>query len=178
MSVGRQGLWSVPGDGVLARQRDLILLSAIDEHGLLDNLLDLLAKTSEVGGDGRRFADAVEDLIEGDETWGGSEEGQPGPAVVAFGPAGAGLAVTVCGTAWAPSRSTRAFHECAISTTLRAGLTVPSALETCTMATNFVLGPSSFSNSSSNSSPSSLIGATRSLAPCCSQRICQGTMLE
>ena len=101
VSVGRQGLWSVPGDGVLARQGDLILLSAIDEHGLLDNLLDLLAKTSEVGGDGRRFADAVEDLIEGDETWGGSEEGQPGPAVIAFGPVGAGLSVTVSGTAWA-----------------------------------------------------------------------------
>jgi FHA domain len=100
-SVGRQGLWSLPGDGVLARQGDLILLSAIDERGLLDNLLDLLAKTSEVGGDGRRFVDAVEDLIEGDETWGAGDEGEPGPAVIAFGPAGAGLAVTVSGTAWA-----------------------------------------------------------------------------
>ena len=100
-SVGRQGLWSLPGDGVLARQGDLILLSAIDERGLLDNLLGLLAKTSEVGGDGRRFVDAVEDLIEGDETWGAGDEGEPGPAVIAFGPAGAGLAVTVSGTAWA-----------------------------------------------------------------------------
>ena len=100
-SVGRQGLWSLPGDGVLARQGDLILLSAVDEHGLLDNLLDLLTKTSEVGGDGRRFVDAVEDLIEGDETWGAGDEGEPGPAVIAFGPAGAGLAVTVSGTAWA-----------------------------------------------------------------------------
>ena len=100
-SVGRQGLWSVPGDGVLARQRDLILLSAIDERGLLDSLLDLLAKTSQAGGDGRRYVDAVEDLIESDETWGAGDEGQPGPAVVAFGPAGAGLAVTVSGTAWA-----------------------------------------------------------------------------
>ena len=101
VSVGRQGLWSLPGDGVLARQGDLILLSAIDERGLLDHLLGLLAKTSEAGGDGRRFVDAVEDLVEGDETWGAGEEGQPGPAVVAFGPAGAGLAVTVSGTAWA-----------------------------------------------------------------------------
>jgi len=100
-SVGRQGLWSVPGDGVLARQGDLILLSAIDERGLLDSLLDLLAKTSQAGGDGRRYVDAVEDLIEDDETWGAGDEGQPGPAVVAFGPAGAGLAVTVSGTAWA-----------------------------------------------------------------------------
>jgi FHA domain len=101
VSVGRQGLWSVPGDGVLARQGDLIVLSAVDERGLLDNLLGLLAKASEAGGDGRRFVDAVEDLVEGDETWGAGEEGQPGPAVVAFGPAGAGLAVTVSGTAWA-----------------------------------------------------------------------------
>jgi FHA domain len=101
VSVGRQGLWSVPGDGVLARQGDLILLSAIDEHGLLDNLLDLLASTSEAGGDGRRFVDAVEELIEGDESWGAGDEGQRGPAVVAFGPVGAGLAVTVSGTAWA-----------------------------------------------------------------------------
>jgi hypothetical protein len=100
-SVDRQGLWSLPGDGVLARQGDLILLGAVDERGLLDNLLDLLAKTSKVGGDGRRFVDAVEDLIEGDETWGAGDEGEPGPAVIAFGPAGAGLAVTVCGTAWA-----------------------------------------------------------------------------
>src|SRR5262249_10909804 len=43
----------------------------------------------------------VEDLVEGDETWGAGDEGQPGPAVVAFGPVGAGLAVTVSGTAWA-----------------------------------------------------------------------------
>jgi hypothetical protein len=100
-SVGRQGLWSVPGDGVLARQGDLILLGAIDERGLLDGLLDVLAKTSEAGGDGRRFVDAVEDLIESDETWGAGDDGQPGPAVIAFGPAGAGLAVTVSGTAWA-----------------------------------------------------------------------------
>jgi hypothetical protein len=101
VSVGQQGLWSVPGDGVLARQGDLILLSAIDERGLLDNLLDLLAKASAAGGGGRRFVDGVEDLVEGDETWRADDEGQPGPAVVAFGPVGAGLAVTVSGTAWA-----------------------------------------------------------------------------
>lgn len=100
-SVGRQGLWAVPGDGVLARQGDLILLSAIDERGLLEKLLDVLAKTSEGGGDGRRFADAVEVLVESDGTWGGGNEGQPGPAVIAVGPVGAGLAVTVSGTAWA-----------------------------------------------------------------------------
>jgi hypothetical protein len=100
-SAGRQGLWSVPGNGVLARQGDLILLSAIDERGLVDKLLDSLAKTSEGGGDGRRFAAAVEDLVESDETWGGGHEGQPGPAVIAIGPVGARLAVTVSGSAWA-----------------------------------------------------------------------------
>ena len=49
---------------MLARQGNLILLSAIDERGLVEKLLDSLAKTSEGGGDGRRFADAVEDLVE------------------------------------------------------------------------------------------------------------------
>src|ERR1700684_3767208 len=99
--VDRQGLWSVPGNGVLARQGDLILLSAIDERGLVEKLLDSLAKTSEGGGDGRRFADAVEDLVESDETWDGGHEGEPGPAVIAVGPEGDGLSVIVSGTAWA-----------------------------------------------------------------------------
>ena len=100
-SVSRPGLWSVPGNGVLARQGDLILLSAIDEPRLAEKLLDSLANTSEGGGDGRRFADAVEVLVESDETWGGRHEGQPGPAVIAVGSVGAGLAVIVSGTAWA-----------------------------------------------------------------------------
>jgi FHA domain len=100
-SVNRLGLWSVPGNGVLARQGDLILLSAIDERGLVEKLLDSLVKTSRGGGDGRRFTDAVEDLIESDVTWGGAHEGQLEPAVIAIGPVGAGIAVIVSGTAWA-----------------------------------------------------------------------------
>jgi hypothetical protein len=100
-SSGRQGLWAIPGDGVLARQGDLVLLSTIDERGLLDKLLGLLAETSGSGGDGRRFADAVEGLIESDETWGGARGGQPVPAIITVGPAAAGLAVAVSGTAWA-----------------------------------------------------------------------------
>ena len=99
--VNRQGLWSVPGNGVLARQGEMILLSAIDERGLVEKLLDSLAKTSEGGGDGRRFADTVEDLVESDETWSHGHEGGPGPAVIAIGPEGDGLAVIVSGTAWA-----------------------------------------------------------------------------
>jgi hypothetical protein len=86
---------------VLARQGNLSLLSTIDERGLVEKLLDSLAKTSEGGGDGRHFADAVEDLVESDETWGGGHDGQPGPAVIAISPAGAALAVFVSGTAWA-----------------------------------------------------------------------------
>ncbi|MBO0809837.1 MAG: hypothetical protein J2P32_16195, partial [Actinobacteria bacterium] len=98
---GRQhGLWPVPGDGVLARHGNLVLLSGIDEHGLIDSLLDLLARTSEAGGDGRALVAAVVAAITGDRSW-GSAQGWPAPALLAFGPAGAGLAVTVSGTAWA-----------------------------------------------------------------------------
>src|SRR5258708_7473726 len=50
--------------------------------------------------------------------------------------------------------------------------------ETCVTATILVRGPSRFSKSSSSNSPLSLIGATRSLAPFSSHRICQGTILE
>src|SRR5580692_1871438 len=39
----------------------------------------------------------------------------------------------MCGTAWAPSSSTRAFTRRAASTILRTGFTVPSALETWDM---------------------------------------------
>lgn len=99
--VSRQGLWSVPGNGVLAREGDLILLSAIDERGLVEKVLDSLARSSAGGDDGRHFADAVEEVVERDETWGDGHDGQPGPAVIAIGPVGAGLTVTVSGTAWA-----------------------------------------------------------------------------
>ncbi|MBO0771303.1 MAG: hypothetical protein J2P35_07590, partial [Actinobacteria bacterium] len=98
---GRQhGLWPVPGDGVLARHGNLVLLSSIDEHGFIESLLDLLARTSEAGGDGRAFVDAIVAAVTGDRSW-GSAQGWPAPALLAFGPAGAGMAVTVSGTAWA-----------------------------------------------------------------------------
>lgn len=92
-------LWSIPGDGVLARQGDLVLLSDIDEAGFVDSLLGVLARVSEAGGDGRALADAVGAALEDDRSWGAGRE--PGPAVVAFGPAGAGLVAMVSGTAWA-----------------------------------------------------------------------------
>jgi len=89
------------GDGVLARRGDLVLLSSLDENGLLDALLELLAEIADAGGDGPRFADVVEDMIKSDGRWDVDREEQMSPAVVAFGPAGAGLAVTVSGAAWA-----------------------------------------------------------------------------
>ena len=60
----------------------------------------------------------------------------------------------------------------------RTGLIVPSELDTWTTDTKRVRGVSSFSNSSSSSSPASLMGTTRRTAPFSSHRICQGTMLE
>jgi len=125
-SVSRNGLWSVPGDGVLARRGDLILLSAIDERGLVEKLLDSLARASE--GDGRRFAHAVEEIVESDETGGGGHEGQPGPAVIAIGPVGAGLAVIVSGTAWAEITTARGTDRLAAgqpATMLRCVVGVP-----------------------------------------------------
>ena len=58
-----------------------------------------------------------------------------------------------------------------------AGVTVPSTLEQCVIATSRVLGPSSFSYSSKISSPASSMGATRTLMPICVSSICHGTML-
>ncbi len=97
----RAGLWSVEGPGVLARQGGLVLLSGLADTGLPDRLLDLLAETADAGGDGLRFAEAVEKALDEDGSWRVSHEGQQGPAVLAFGEAGAGLAVSVTGAAWA-----------------------------------------------------------------------------
>jgi hypothetical protein len=96
------GLWPVPGDGVLARHGELILLSSLESGQFADVLLDLLEQIATSGGDGRRFADAVADALEIDAAGGDQASGSvPGPSVLAFGPAGAGLAVTVSGNAWA-----------------------------------------------------------------------------
>jgi len=87
------GLWPVPGDGVLARRGNLILLSSVESAPLVDALLDVLERVAAAGGDGRAFANAVADAV---------EEGQDvEQAVLAFGPAGTGLAVTVSAGAWA-----------------------------------------------------------------------------
>jgi hypothetical protein len=87
---------------VLARHGGLILLSSLESGQFADVLLDLLEQIAGSGGDGRRFADAVADALEIDATGGEQASGAlPGPSVLAFGPAGAGLAATVSGNAWA-----------------------------------------------------------------------------
>lgn len=94
----RPGLWPIPGEGVLARQGDLILLTSTADDELTDGLLALLEKTADTGGDGRQLADAVADLLAGHPSRPASLD-QAGPAVVAFGPAGPGLALTISGAA-------------------------------------------------------------------------------
>ena len=86
------GLFPVPGDGGLARHGDLILLCAMDDGQAADDLLDLLEQVAAAGGDGRVFTDAIAELLEA----AGRE-----PSVLAFGPAGPGLAVVISGGAWA-----------------------------------------------------------------------------
>jgi hypothetical protein len=86
------GLFPVPGDGVLARRADLILLCSLEDSQVADDLLDLLDQIAAAGGDGREFTDAIADLL---------EAAAAGPSVLAFGRSGSGLAVTVSGTAWA-----------------------------------------------------------------------------
>jgi hypothetical protein len=94
----RPGLWPIPGEGVLARQGDLILLTSTADDELTDGLLALLEKTADTGGDGRQLADAVADLLAGHPS-GPASLDQTGPAVVAFGPAGPGLVLTISGAA-------------------------------------------------------------------------------
>lgn len=88
----RPGLWPVPGDGVLARHGNLVLLSGVESTAVVDALLDLLERTAAEGGDGRQFTDQVAAVIEANAS------GQP---VLAFGLAGADLRVAVSDGAWA-----------------------------------------------------------------------------
>ena len=90
------GLWPVPGEGVLARHGNLILLSSLDSGQFVDVLLDLLEQVSAAGGDGRQFTDQLAALLES-----GEADGADAHSVLAFGAAGSGLAVIVSGGAWA-----------------------------------------------------------------------------
>jgi hypothetical protein len=94
------GLWPIHGDGVLARQGDLVLLIHPAGGAFTDRLIDLLANVARAGGNGLRFTDLVSAEFDADASAAGITAG-PGPAVVAFGPAGGGTAVAVYGTGWA-----------------------------------------------------------------------------
>ena len=60
----------------------------------------LLAVVADAGDDGRQLANVVEEAVARSVTW-PATAGEPSRAVVAFGPLGPGLVLTVCGAAWA-----------------------------------------------------------------------------
>ena len=99
-SARRPGLWPARGEGVLGRQGDLVLLASIADAELADRLLALLASVAAAGGDGRELINAIEDALTGPADT-PAEAVQGGPAVVAFGPVGTRLALSVSGAAWA-----------------------------------------------------------------------------
>ena len=95
------GLWPIHGDGVLARQGDLVLLIHPAGGAFTDRLLDLLADSARAGQSGLRFTELVSAEFDANAAAADAAADQSGPAVVAFGPAGDGTAVAVYGTAWA-----------------------------------------------------------------------------
>jgi hypothetical protein len=95
------GLWPIHGDGVLARQGDLVLLIHPAGGAFTDRLLDLLTDAARAGEPGLRFASLISAEFDSDAAAAGGQPARPGPAAVAFGPAGDGLAIAVYGTAWA-----------------------------------------------------------------------------
>jgi hypothetical protein len=97
--VHSSGLWPVPGDGVLAREGDLVLLASIADADFADSLVALLAVVAGAGDDGRQLASVVEDAVAG-SAW-PATAGAPSRAAVAFGPLSTGLVLAVCGAAWA-----------------------------------------------------------------------------
>ena len=100
------GLWPIHGDGVLARQGDLVLLIHPGGGVFTDRLLDLLADAARAHATGLRFTDLVSAEFDADAA-AADLAGQQGPAVVAFGPADGGTAVAVYGTGWAEVTTAR-----------------------------------------------------------------------
>ena len=94
------GLWPIHGDGVLARQGDLVLLIHPAGGAFTDRLLDLLADAARASATGLRFTDLVSAEFDTDAAAADTADRQD-PSVVAFGPAGDGTAVAVYGTGWA-----------------------------------------------------------------------------
>ncbi|MDA8320872.1 MAG: FHA domain-containing protein, partial [Actinomycetota bacterium] len=104
------GLWPVPGDGVLARRGDLVLLAGSESPRLVETLLGLIEQVAAAGGDGRALTDAVAAALDSTALDSAAQDGagaEPGggvdheAAVLAFGPAGAGLAILASDAAWA-----------------------------------------------------------------------------
>ncbi len=95
------GLWPIHGDGVLARQGNLVLLIHPAGGAFTDRLLDLLTDAARAGEPGLRFASLISAEFDSDAAAASGQPGRPGPAAVAFGPAGDGLAIAIYGTAWA-----------------------------------------------------------------------------
>src|SRR6266702_4702244 len=91
------GLFDGPGDGVRAWHGDRILPCRLEVSHTTDDLLDLLGQIAAGRGGGREFTGALADALD-------AEEGAP--SVLAFGPAGSGLAVAVSGGAWADLSTT------------------------------------------------------------------------
>ena len=104
------GLWPIHGEGVLARQGDLVLLVHPAGGAFTDRLLDLLARAAREGAGGRSFANLVSAECESNAAApvAGDDEG---PAAVAFGPAAGGTAFTVYGTAWAEVTTARGMQR-------------------------------------------------------------------
>jgi hypothetical protein len=94
------GLWPIQGDGVLARQGDLVLLIHPAGGPFTDRLLELLADAARTGVSGLHFTDRVSAEFDTDAS-AADLSAEQGPAVVAFGPAGSGTAVAVYGSGWA-----------------------------------------------------------------------------
>jgi hypothetical protein len=93
------GLWPIHGDGVLARQGDLVLLIHPAGGPFVDRLLDLLLDAARAGQDGIGFTSQISAEFDADAA--AANMADPSPAVVAFGPDGEGTAVALYGTAWA-----------------------------------------------------------------------------
>jgi hypothetical protein len=93
------GLWPIHGDGVLARQGDLVLLIHPAGGAFADLLLDLLTDAAPAGQDGLGFTSLIAAEFDADAA--AASMADPSPSVVAFGPDGAGgTAVALYGTAW------------------------------------------------------------------------------
>ena len=101
------GLWPIHGDGVLARQGDLVLLIHPAGGAFTDQLLDLLGEAARARANGLRFTNLVSAQFDADAVAADAAADQQGPAVVAFGPVGGGTAVAVYGTGWAEVTTAR-----------------------------------------------------------------------